>query len=88
MATGTSFRISEAAKRRLAARAAREGMGPTERIDALSAESSLHPRLITIALDYAAAHPDEIRRRIARNRELAESGRQIPSNAEEARYRA
>jgi hypothetical protein len=130
MATSTSFRISEAAKRRLSARAAVEGTsatalldrliiegvdqldypgmvfrGPThdrraalaagpdvweviarlqeldgaeeERIGVLSAESSLHPRLIRVALDYAAAHPGDIRQRIARNRELAERSREI-----------
>ena len=32
-----------------------------QRISLLSAESDLHPRLIRIALDYAAEHPAEIR---------------------------
>jgi hypothetical protein len=135
MATSTSFRISEAAKRRLSARAAVEGTsatalldrliiegvdqldhpeivfrGPThdrraalaagpdvweviarlqeldgseeERIGVLSAESSLHPRLIRVALDYAAAHPGDIRQRIARNRELAERSREVAQQRE------
>lgn len=135
MATSTSFRISEGAKRRLAARAAAEGMSATafldrliiegtdqldhpgivfrgpahdrraalaagpdvweiaarlqdldgteeERIGVLVAESGLHPRLIRIALDYAAAHPNDIRQRIARNRELAERSRQIAQQRE------
>ncbi len=128
MATSTSFRISDAAKSRLAARAAREGMtatalldllivegidqldfpgivfrGPAhdrraalaagpdvweviarlqeldgteeQRIGLLSAESDVHPRLIRLALDYAAEHPDEVRERIERNRAMAERSR-------------
>jgi hypothetical protein len=128
MAASTSFRISDTARARLAARAAREGMtatalldqlivegteqldfpgivfrGPAhdrraalaggpdvweviarlqeldgteeQRISLLGAESDLHPRLIRIALDYAAEHPAEIRERIDRNRALAEHSR-------------
>jgi len=124
----TSFRLSEAAKRRLSERAEMEGIsatallerliiegvdqldhpgvvfrGPThdrraamaagpdvweviarlqeldgneeERIAVLSEESDLHPRLIRIAVDYAVEHPEEIRSRIERNRELAERSR-------------
>src|ERR1039457_7408397 len=120
MAASTSFRISDAARARLASRAAREGStatalldqlivegieqrdypgivfrGPThdrgaalaagpdvwevigrlqeldgteeQRISLLGAESDLHPRLIRIALDYAAEHSDEVRARIDRN---------------------
>ena len=128
MAASTSFRISDAARTRLATRAAREGMtatalldllivegidqldypgiifrGPAhdrraalaagpdvweviarlqeldgseeQRISLLSAESDLHPRLIRIALDYAAEHPTEIRERIERNQAVAERSR-------------
>jgi hypothetical protein len=124
MAASTSFRISESAKRRLATRAAADGMSATallerlidegvaqldfsgivfrgpahdrraalaagpdvweviarlrelegsteERIATLSEESELHPRLIRLAVDYAAEHPDEIRRRMDRNDEMA-----------------
>jgi hypothetical protein len=124
MATSTSFRISDAAKSRLAARAAYEGMtatalldqlivegtdqldypgiafrGPAhdrraalaagpdvweiiarlqelngseeQRIALLCEESELHPRLVRIALDYAAEHAREIRERIDRNRAMA-----------------
>lgn len=46
-----------------------------QRISLLSAESDLHPRLIRIALDYAAEHPAEIRKRIERNRAVAERSR-------------
>jgi len=46
-----------------------------QRISLLSAESDLHPRLIRVALDYAAEHPDEIRERIDRNRAMAERSR-------------
>ncbi len=46
----------------------RELAGPEEhRIRTLAAETDLHPRLIRIGLDYAAAHPDQIAARIARN---------------------
>ena len=38
------------------------------RIGVLSAETSLHPRLIRIALDYAAEHAADVRRRIEQNR--------------------
>jgi hypothetical protein len=128
MARSTSFRISDTARSRLAARAAQEGLtvtaqlhqlivegidqldfpgvifsGPAhdrraalaagpdiweiisrlqelegteeQRITLLSDESDLHPRLIRIALDYAAEHSDEIRARINRNRDLAERSR-------------
>jgi hypothetical protein len=128
MAASTSFRISDTAQARLAARAAREGMtatalldqlivegteqldfpeivfrGPAhdrraaltggpdvweviarlqeldgseeQRISLLFAESDLHPRLIRVALDYAAERPAEIRERIDRNRALAERSR-------------
>jgi len=128
MATSTSFRISDAARTRLASRAARDGTSATalldqlivegidqldypgiifrgpahdrraalaagpdvweviarlqdidgseeQRISLLSAESDLHPRLIRIALDYAAEHPAEIRERIERNQAVAERSR-------------
>lgn len=124
MATSTSFRISDAAKRRLASHAARERVsatsvlerliiesldalefpgiihrgpdgdrraalatgpdvwevvarlreltGPEEkRITDLSLETRLHPRQIRLALDFAAAYPDEVTSRIDRNTELA-----------------
>jgi hypothetical protein len=125
VAASTSFRISNAARARLAARAAREGTtatalldqlilegteqrdypgiifrgpahdrraalaagpdvwevvarlqelegGEEQRISLLSAESELHPRLIRIALNYAAEHSGEVRERIERNRSMAE----------------
>ena len=128
MAASTSFRISDAARARLASRAAHEGVtatalldqliiegidqldypgivfrGPAhdrraalaagpdvweiiarlqeldgseeQRISLLAAESDLHPRLIRIALDYAAEHPGGIRERIDRNRAMAERSR-------------
>lgn len=124
MATSTSFRISHAARTRLASRAAQEGTSATalldqliiegidqldylgivfrgpahdrraalaagpdvweviarlqeldgseeERVSLLSKESDLHPRLIRIALDYAAEHANDIRRRIERNKAMA-----------------
>lgn len=135
MATSTSFRISDTAKRRLASRAAREGMtatmllnqlivegidqldypgivfrGPAhdrraalaagpdaweiiarlqeldgteeQRISLLSSESDLRPRLIRIALDYAADHPDDIQTRIDRNRAMAERSRRTAQQRE------
>jgi hypothetical protein len=52
-------------------------LGGTEeqRIALLNAESDLHPRLIRIAVDYAAEHPGEVRERIDRNRAMAERSR-------------
>jgi hypothetical protein len=135
MAASTSFRISESAKRRLATRAAADGMSATallerlidegvaqldfpgivfrgpahdrraalaagpdvweviarlrelegsteERIATLSEESELHPRLIRLAVDYAAEHPDEIRRRMDRNDEMAERSRNAAQQRE------
>jgi hypothetical protein len=129
VAASTSFRISDDARARLAARAAREGVtatalldqliiegtdqldypgivfrGPAhdrraalaagpdvweivarlqevdgseeQRISLLAAESDLHPRLIRVALDYAAEHAGSIRERIDRNRVMGERSRQ------------
>jgi hypothetical protein len=42
-----------------------------QRITLLSEESDVHPRLIRIALDYAAEHANEISERIGRNRAIA-----------------
>jgi hypothetical protein len=53
-----------------------------QRITLLSAESDLHPRLIRIALDYAADHADEIRARIDRNRAMAERNRNTSEQRE------
>ena len=53
-----------------------------QRISLLSAESDLHPRLIRIALDYAADHADEVRTRIDRNREMAERSRRTSEQRE------
>ncbi len=135
MAASTSFRISDTARTRLAARAAREGSSATalldqlivegidqrdypgivfrgpahdrraalaagpdvwevigrlqeldgteeQRISLLGAESELHPRLIRIALDYAAEHTDEIRERIDSNRAKAEQSRRTARERE------
>ena len=46
-----------------------------QRISLLSAESDLHPRLIRIALDYAAEHSAETRERIERNQAATERSR-------------
>ena len=53
-----------------------------QRISVLAAESDLHPRLIRIALDYAAEHSDEIRERIGRNRDMAERSHQMARHRE------
>jgi hypothetical protein len=42
-----------------------------QRIALLSEESDVHPRLIRIALDYAAEHANETSERIRRNRAMA-----------------
>ena len=53
-----------------------------QRISVLAGESDLHPRLIRIALDYAAEHPNEVRERIDRNRAMAERSRHITRQRE------
>ena len=53
-----------------------------QRISLLVAESDLHPRLVRIALDYAAEHPDEVRERIGRNRAMAEQSRRMVQQRE------
>jgi hypothetical protein len=52
------------------------------RISLLAAESDLHPRLVRIALDYAAEHADEVRERIERNREMTERSRTMARQRE------
>lgn len=127
-ARSTSFRISEEAKRRLAARAECEGTSATtllerliiegvdaldhpgivyrgplhdrraalaggpdvweviarlrelkgteeKRIGILAEEIDLHPRLVRLALEFAAEHPDEVEDRIRRNKTAATSSR-------------
>jgi hypothetical protein len=46
-----------------------------ERVALLAAETDLHPRLVRLALDYAAEHPEEIRDRLERQRAMAERSR-------------
>jgi hypothetical protein len=46
-----------------------------DRIRLLAGESDLHPRLIRLALDYAAEHPGEVLERIERNRAMTERSR-------------
>lgn len=52
------------------------------RISLLAAESDLHPRLIRIALDYAAEHPVEVRERLDRNRDMADRSRRMAEQRE------
>jgi hypothetical protein len=52
------------------------------RISLLAAESEVHPRLIRTALDYAAEHPDEVRKRIERNRDMTERSRVMAAQRE------
>ena len=53
-----------------------------QRISLLAEESDLHPRLIRIALDYAAEHADEIRERIDRNMGMAERSHRMAQQRE------
>ena len=53
-----------------------------QRISILAAESDLHPRLIRIALDYAAEHSGEVRDRIDRNRGMTERSRRMAQGRE------
>ncbi len=135
VAASTSFRISDTARNRLAARAAHDGMtatalvdqliiegidqldhpgiifrgpahdrraalaagpdvweivarlqelegGEEQRISLLAAETGLHPRLIRIALDYAAEHADDVTARIGHNRAMAEHSRKTTQQRE------
>jgi hypothetical protein len=52
------------------------------RISLLADESDLHPRLIRIALDYAAEHAAEVRERIDRNRDMADRSRTVARQRE------
>ncbi|MBV9380082.1 MAG: hypothetical protein JOY82_15075 [Streptosporangiaceae bacterium] len=56
--------------------------GEEHRISLLAAESDLHPRLIRLALDYAAEHAGEIRERIGNNRDMAERSRRMARQRE------
>jgi hypothetical protein len=56
--------------------------GEEQRISLLAAESDLHPRLIRIALDYAAEHADEIRERIDRKRGAIERSQKTAQQRE------
>lgn len=53
-----------------------------QRISVLAAESDLHPRLIRVALDYAAEHPDPIRERIDQDRSMTERSRRAARQRE------
>jgi hypothetical protein len=53
-----------------------------QRISILAAESDLHPRLIRMALDYAAEHSGEVRERIDRNRGMTERSRRMAQERE------
>ena len=52
------------------------------RISLLATETGLHPRLIRIALDYAAEHTDDITARIGRNQAMAERSRHLAQQRE------
>lgn len=53
-----------------------------QRISLLNAESDLYPRLIRIAVDYAAEHPDAVRERIDRNRAMTQRSRKTSQQRE------
>jgi len=48
----------------------------------LSRPTQVHPRLIRLAVDYAAEHPDDVRRRIEQNRALVERSRRASRQRE------
>lgn len=52
------------------------------RVATLAEESELHPRQIRIAVDYAAAHSDEIEARIRRNEQASEISRRAAEQRE------
>jgi hypothetical protein len=127
--SSTSFRLSEAARRRLTERADKDGVSATallerlivegvevldhpgivyrgrahdrraalaggpdvwevvarlreikgreeDRIEILAAETILHPRQVRAALEFAAAHPEEVEARIVRNDTAIATGQQ------------
>lgn len=49
--------------------------GEEDRIETLTAESELHARQVRVALDFAAANPDDVERRLARNEQASKAGR-------------
>ncbi|HEV2376583.1 MAG TPA: hypothetical protein VGS19_30960 [Streptosporangiaceae bacterium] len=53
-----------------------------QRVSLLSTESDLHPRIIRIALDYAAEHTEEVRARIDHNHAMAERSRRMAEQRE------
>jgi hypothetical protein len=53
-----------------------------QRISQLAAESELRPRIIRIALDYAADHPEAVQERIDRNKAMAEQSRRMARQRE------
>jgi hypothetical protein len=57
--------------------------GQEHRVAILAEESGLHPRLIRLALDYAAERPLEIRERIKRNSDAAERSQAAVHQREE-----
>jgi hypothetical protein len=59
-----------------------------QRIRLLAEEPGLHPRLIRLALDYAAERRDDVLARIERNRAMAEPSRAMSVAGRGARKRA
>lgn len=53
-----------------------------QRIATLAAETHLHPREIRLALDYAAASPEDVKARIERNQAEAEASRRAVQQRE------
>ncbi|MGI8632684.1 MAG: hypothetical protein ACR2NA_09095 [Solirubrobacterales bacterium] len=58
------------------------GGSEEQRIASLAAESDLHPREIRLALDYAAADPEDVTSRIERNQVEAEASRRAVDQRE------
>jgi hypothetical protein len=50
--------------------------GEEDRIEMLAEETDLHPRQIRVALEFAAAHPEEIEDRVSRNEAAIAAGRE------------
>jgi hypothetical protein len=53
-----------------------------QRISVLSAETGVHPRLIRVALDYAADHAEDMKKRIERNEAAVEHSRRTARQRE------
>ena len=75
MVTSTSYRLDPDLRERLGRRAATEGITVTAAAESLGVD----PRLVRIAIDYAAEHLEEIEARLRANEEAVDRARKLAS---------